>query len=432
MKTQTFKTYIGFQRKIMDLRIKISTFFHFLPLIFSGKLSPRLFWRFLKRLLYFLSKMEKNKYVKTSHGTKINLYVPAFPNKAFFHACEKVMEFKDKMPSVTALISVTSACRYNCEHCYQRLDKGKDIELDPLKKSVSWLQDHGLAFFNIEGGEPFLVYPRLKEICDHIDSRSEILINSTGDGITVERLLELKKNGNLMGIMFSLHTDTPEKLNAFMHHDQAWSNLEKGIEACHRAGVAVTFNSCLMVEDFYNGTFERVMERAKDFGGSLIQLIKPKPAGAWLGSDSIRFKPEDLAHVREKVMDYNNLAVFRNYPAIAPMIVDEDNEHFGCTAGGTDRFYINAKGDVQPCEFLNVSFGNITREPFENIYKRMRKTFHEPGNCWLCEKYSSQISKILQENQISTLPLPEDLSRQIIENLEKGDVPEFYEKVVKI
>jgi MoaA/NifB/PqqE/SkfB family radical SAM enzyme len=432
MKTQKITTYIGFRRTVMDLRIKVNTGIHFLPLLLTGKLSPRLFLRFLKRLLYFLSKMEKNKYVKTAHGTKINLYVPAYPKKAFFEACKKVMEFKDKMPSVTALISVTSACRYQCEHCYQRLDKGKDVDLEPLKKAIVYLQDHGLAFFNIEGGEPFLVYPRLKEICSLIDNRSEILINSTGDGITVERLNELKKKGNLMGIMFSLHTDTPEKLNAFMHHEQAWQNLEKGIEACHEAGVAVTFNTCLLVDDFYNGTFERVMERAKAFGGSLIQLIKPKPAGAWLGSDAVKFNPEDLNVVREKVLNYNNLRVFRDYPAIAPMIIDEDNEHFGCTAGGTDRFYINAKGDVQPCEFLNFSFGNITREPFEAIYTRMRKVFNEPGNCWLCEKYSAHVSKILKENNLTTLPLSEDLSKQLYENLEKGEIPEFYDKVVKI
>lgn len=432
MKTQRIKTYIGFRRTVMDLRIKTSTLFHFLPLLISGKLSPRLFLRFLRRLLYFLSKMEKNKYVKTAHGTKINLYVPAYPKKAFFQACKKVMEFKEKMPSVTALISITSACRYECEHCYQRLDKGKDADLEPLKKALIYLQDHGVAFFNIEGGEPFLVYPRLKEVCSLIDNRSEILINSTGDGITAERLKELKSNGNLMGIMFSLHTDTAEKLNAFMHHDQAWYNLEKGIEACHQAGVAVTFNTCLIVNDFYNGTFERVMEKAKDFGGSLIQLIKPKPAGAWLDSDSIKFKPEDLMLVREKVMNYNNMRVFKDYPAIAPMIIDEDNQHFGCTAGGTDRFYINAKGDVQPCEFLNISFGNITDEPFEDIFLRMRKVFEVPGDCWLCEKYSAQISKILKENGLTTLPLPVDLSKQIYQNLEKGNVPEFYEKVVKI
>ena len=41
MKTQKITTYIGFRRTVMDLRIKINTGFHFLPFLFTGKLSPR-------------------------------------------------------------------------------------------------------------------------------------------------------------------------------------------------------------------------------------------------------------------------------------------------------------------------------------------------------------------------------------------------------
>jgi MoaA/NifB/PqqE/SkfB family radical SAM enzyme len=104
---------------------------------------------------------------------------------------------------------------------------------------------------------------------------------------------------------------------------------------------------------------------------------------------------------------------------------------FGCTAGGTDRFYINAKGDVQPCEFLNISFGNIKEEPFENIYDRMRHEFHIPGDKWLCEEYAKDIHRIVVENDIKTFPLSVELSKQVIDNWERGKPSEFYEGVVK-
>jgi MoaA/NifB/PqqE/SkfB family radical SAM enzyme len=114
------------------------------------------------------------------------------------------------------------------------------------------------------------------------------------------------------------------------------------------------------------------------------------------------------------------------------MIIDEDQEHFGCTAGGTDRFYINAKGDVQPCEFLNISFGNIKEENFETIYNRMRKVYETPGSNWLCEKHAARIAEILKESGTGILPLPPELAREIYENLEKSPVPDFYDKVVKM
>lgn len=426
------KTYIGTDRKLLDIRIKVITFLYFLPVLFRGELGPVKFIRFARRLLYFLSKMKDNKYVRTGNGVKINLYVPAFPSPAFFQSCRKVMEFRKKMPAVTVLMSVTSACRFECKHCYQKLDKGKDADIHFLVRAAQYLQDHGMGFFNIEGGEPFLVFDRLQKLVHSIDKRSEILINSTGDGITTERLHILKKNRNLSGIMFSLHTDNPDRLNSFMGSADAWNTLEKGIEACHKAKVPVMFNSCLSRDDYYNGTFERVMEKARSSGAVLIQMIKPKPAGGWLESGADTFTGQDIALIREKFLSYNNMKDFKDFPAIAPMIIDEDREHFGCTAGGTDRFYINAKGDVQPCEFLNISFGNIATEPFEPIYERMRTTFLTPGDCWLCEKHASAIAALFREHHLSSLPLPPDLSEIIAGRLEQGNAPEFYEKVIKI
>jgi sulfatase maturation enzyme AslB (radical SAM superfamily) len=236
----------GTQKQLENIRIKLRVLAHYKLQLFRGKIKLRHFLRILKRLLYFLSKMKENKYVKIGRLTKVNLYVPFFPTKAFFTATDKVTVFGEKMPAVSVLLSVTSACRFNCQHCYQKYDKGKDVDIQVLEDVVRRLQNKGIAFFNIEGGEPFLVFDRLARICDAIDDRSEILINSTGYGMTPERLQRLRKNKNVMGVMFSLHTDSPEKLNAFMGSDDAWLSMASGVRMCHEAGIPVMFNTCLL------------------------------------------------------------------------------------------------------------------------------------------------------------------------------------------
>ena len=105
---------------------------------------------------------------------------------------------------------------------------------------------------------------------------------------------------------------------------------------------------------------------------------------------------------------------------------------FGCTAGGTDRFYVNAKGDVQPCEFLNISFGNILQEPFERIYARMREVFEVPGDTWLCERYSPEIFALYQEGGAKALPLDPVQSERIYRTWDRGSCPDFYGKVVQL
>jgi MoaA/NifB/PqqE/SkfB family radical SAM enzyme len=428
----TVKNYTGISKNLLSFKIKLYTFIYFTGQLIRGRIKPGYFFRVLKRLLFFLSYMRNNKYSKIGKRLKIHLYLPGFPSRAFYHACSKVLEFDKKMPGISVLISVTSACRYKCPHCYQKHDKGKDMDINVLIKTVKKLQDKGVAFLNIEGGEPFLVFDRLKKVCDAIDERSEILINSTGDGMTFENLSELKKNKNIIGIMFSLHTDKPEDMNRFTGVENAWENLEKGIELCHKVGLAVTFNTCLLRESFYNGTFENIMKVAKDFNGSMLQLIKPKPAGGWLESGIEDFSKEDIKHITDKVHKYNLAKSHRDYTFISPMIIEESAEVFGCTAGGTDRFYINAKGDLQACEFLNISFGNIQTDDFDVIYEKMRKVFEKPCQTWLCEKHSRQILKLKETNNLSSLPLTPEISKQIYENWDRTDFTEFYQKLKEL
>ncbi|WP_040412853.1 radical SAM protein [Desulfosporosinus sp. OT] len=419
------------QKTVLNLKLKVRIFFHYIPVLWKGDISLKRFILLLKRLLLFLSRMQHNKFVTINGKTRLGLYVPGFPSPAFYTACQKFSQFSEKMPCTTVLLSITSACPYNCNYCYQKLDKGQDVKIETLIRTVSKLQEMGIAFFNIEGGEPFLVFDRLKRVCSVIDARSEIWINSTGAGMTRERLMELNYL-NVTAIMFSLHSPDADSFNRFMGSNSAWNTMLDGVKMCHNVGLPVAFNICLMRDDFYNGTFEQIMDLVRDLKACLIQIIKPKPAGGWLEKGDIVFSPEDLAYIKTKVNQYNLQEEFSGYPAISAQIIEEDKGVFGCTAGGIDRFYINAKGDLQPCEFLNISFGNIAVDNFEDIYQKMRDCFAWGGDCYLCESCSKTIHKIYLENNLKSLPLPPELSEKIYSSWDRGRRTDLYERLEKI
>lgn len=418
---------IGPARTIFDQYIRLSVAAHFAGEVVAGRMPARAYVGFLARLQHFLSKMRANKYVTTQGSTKINLYVPAFPSPAFYKACSKVMYTGGKQPCISVLLSVTSACRFRCAHCYQRLDRGHDVPIEHLVEVVRTLDRMGVAFFNIEGGDPFLVYDRLRAVCAAVTT-GEIWVNSTGDGITRERLADLRACG-LRGIMFSLHAPDRDGLNRFMGRDDAWTLLEHGVACCHAEGIDVAFNTCQLRPAFHDGSFGKLMDVARDFGATIIQLIKPKPSGAWLGQDLEQFTDDDLAHVARIVHMYNNETAYRDHPFIAAQILDEASDAFGCTAGGTDRFYVNAKGDVQPCEFLNISFGNILDEPFEEIYARMRAVFDVPGDRWLCEACAHDVHALHTTSGARTLPLSPELTAQLVAGWDRGSSADFYQQV---
>jgi MoaA/NifB/PqqE/SkfB family radical SAM enzyme len=128
---------------------------------------------------------------------------------------------------------------------------------------------------------------------------------------------------------------------------------------------------------------------------------------------------------------YNLDKTYADFPAISAQIIEEDPDMFGCTAGGTDRIYINAKGDVQPCEFLNVSFGSIIEEDFKVIYQRMREVFEIPQTCICCEKYARDIYKLYTDNNLKQLPLPKELTKQLFNKMPRNNPTRLYEKIEK-
>lgn len=428
---QNVRNLTGAGKVIFELKLKLSVFFYFLPEVGKGELSLRRFVLLLRRLLLFLARMQHNKYVTIGGKTRIGLYVPGFPSGAFRTACRKFRQFEEKMPCTTVLVSVTSVCPYHCRHCYQKLDRGPDVDIQVLTGVVRRLQEMGIAFFNIEGGEPFFAYERLRQICAAIDDRSEIWLNSTGAGMTLERLRELKALG-VTAVMFSLHSPEPKAFNDFLGKDSAWAAMAEGVRLCHEADLAVAFNTCLLREDFYNGTFEEIMARAKEFKACYVQIIKPKPAGGWLENRELEFTASDLSFIKEKVNQYNLSQRFADYPAISAQIIEEDPLVFGCTAGGTDRFYINAKGDLQPCEFLNISFGNIGTDSWADIYQTMRGCFPWGGENYLCESCSRDIHHLYQEKGLKSLPLPPELSKRIYTSWERGRAADLYEKLERL
>ncbi|MDR3212665.1 MAG: radical SAM protein [Azoarcus sp.] len=414
-------------KRVWNLVIRLHVFFHYLPR-FIGR--PRRFLALLGRLDLLLNKLQHNKFAPIGKGLRLDLYVPSYPGKAFFKACDKFCVFDGgKSPCTGVLLSVTNACPYACEHCYQRFDTGRDVDIALLTDTAKRLQAMGVCFFNIEGGEPFVRYERLKALCAAIDcNTAEIWVNSTGHGMTAEKLRELRPTA----VMFSLHSADPETFNGFMGRPHAWKMLMTGIAHCKECGIPFAFNACLMEEAFFNREFERVMALAKDLGACLVQIIKPKPAGAWLAANTeSMFSERGVETAIAKVNLYNLARSHRAYPPVSAQILEEAPDVFGCTAGGTDRFYINAKGDVQPCEFLNISFGNIAEEDFGEIYARMRKTFRHPGTCMLCEKAADHIHKLRAQYNLERLPLPPELSREVHENWDKGARTALYEKTEK-
>jgi len=388
--------------------------------------SPAAFLRFLVRALRLLLVFRDNKPVRVPGGWKIDLYLPAYPSRAFFSALESKLLVSPPLP-LTVVFSTTKACSYKCAHCYQRKDSGEDLPEELLLKTAREMQDLGVAMFDIEGGEPLLRLPRLLDLLRALDDRSELWLNTTGAGLNPEIIAQLKA-ARLFGVMISIHSPDTATHDALTGIPGSFETACAAARACRKAGLVTAVNSVLSEQEITGGRLAQLMDLTRELDADFVQLIHPKPAGMWLGRrENMQRDPAVIAYIRRLHRQYNTST--DGHPCLVSQVLEEAPGRLGCTSGAVDRFYLNACGEVQPCEFLNLSFGNVREEPFKAILERMRSYFRVPCSDWLCCTQSAEIDRLFHEHNLARTPLPWAVTKTLVEKWDRGAPTPLYKKL---
>ena len=95
------------------------------------------------------------------------------------------------------------------------------------------------------------------------------------------------------------------------------------------------------------------------------------------GRQVFRFATNVVSDVIEDVLEKAELTI-EDVDLIVPhqanrRIVETSAKKLGISI---DRFYLNHEGEVQPCEFINVSFGNVRDMPFKEIFREKSNAKH--------------------------------------------------------
>ena len=99
----------------------------------------------------------------------------------------------------------------------------------------------------------------------------------------------------------------------------------------------------------------------------------------------------------------------------------EGKEHFGCAAGHK-MIYVDSCGDIRPCVFLPVSFGNVREKSVRDIYDEMRRKFPTENRCLVNANY-----RLVQENYHDHLPLSEEETLKMMEKIKFAPMAKFFQ-----
>jgi MoaA/NifB/PqqE/SkfB family radical SAM enzyme len=359
---------------------------------------------FLQRKKYplFLTNPFKNEFLKTiklrrslkllkfiKFNGKIfsSLVVPSYPSKAFDNMVANgglnftLAGTKYKHQIDSAFLAITPNCNLKCKHCYEQynINQKNSLTIANWKNVIEKLQAYGTSVIILTGGEPMLDFDKMIELLKHGNKNlSDFHIHASGFGATIEKAKELKQAG-LTAAAVGFDDVNPDRHDSLRGYTGSFEIALNALKCFNEAGVFTYINTCATKEFIRSGDLWKFYELMKNVNVSAIQLLEPRPYGGFFDENGdVLLTDSDRKILTEFFIEGNSNKRYRDFPLIYYVAYIEAPERMGCTMGGLSHFYIDSLGNVNPCVFMPVSFGNIMDEDFEKIYSRMRDSIPKP------------------------------------------------------
>ncbi len=265
----------------------------------------------------------------------------------------------------TASISVESGCNAACDHCSadhmmeetSRLDD--QLTLEEYQRAIDGFLRAGAVSVNLTGGEPMLnpdVYDIIRMVPAH---RGVVNIQTNGMRLADEANVQKLKDAGVYIVMISLHSHRPEVHDALLNVPGCYDAVMQAIENCHNHDIPVILNCTMTHQKVLDGTLWEMVRLARDKDVT-VNFVQPCTTGKWEENGDVRMTTEDYAEF-DKAMKL-------------PWVVWEGKSNYkenGCRPG-LERMYMSASGDVVPCAFIHLNFGNVKKEAINTIWARMQ------------------------------------------------------------
>lgn len=275
---------------------------------------------------------------------------------------------------LVATLAITSKCPLACYHCSEGYKSNYELPLPVVLATIAQIVETGCPAIALTGGEPFL-RKELLEIIDRIPLSVMTVIYTSGLGLDRDLAAELGRRRNLV-VCFSIDHPDPEEHDRRRGRKGSHQAALQGIELLGKGKVELHVSTIADRSLVQSGRLHEFARELWKRGVTCVQFFQPRPVGRLDYGLELFLSPEDerkLAATVEAIQQDPSAPLVLSYPAL------ESGEALGC-CGGYARVYIDSHGHVCPCDFLPLSFGNLTQEPFAAIWKRMRGFYDRPGS----------------------------------------------------
>jgi MoaA/NifB/PqqE/SkfB family radical SAM enzyme len=342
---------------------------------------------------FLLEYLRKFRPIKVGDNLILHSHLPPVNSKAYARFIEEHLLAKTEGPS-HAQIALTNACPQNCIYCYNKSRKGSVMDTGTIMEVIRDLKEMGVFWLGFTGGEPLLQNDIVK-ITESVGDDCAIKLFTTGCTLSPQRARDLRDAG-LYSVSVSLDHWQAEEHDKVRRYPGAFQTALKAVEIFQDVGGIHVGVSAVLSKD---------MIRKNQVEEFLEFLIGLEIHEAWLSEckPSVEdFWSEDLVVTEQERQGL--VALQDRYNREGRITVNylghfEGREHFGCNAGHK-MVYVDPFGEVSPCVFIPMTFGNVREDSIKALFPEMKQSFPSQDSCFINKNYG-----VIQKHITGTAPL---------------------------
>ncbi len=363
------------------------------------------------KTIHLLERVKMTKAIQVGSRYHFSLLEPRWPSQPYEHMIARgglnlgAAGTPLKRQIDLAILAVTRVCSYGCAHCYERFNLGREEAIPAARWSgvIRELQGVGVSVVALSGGEPLDAFDRTLGLLEAADKeRSDFHLFTAGAGATPERVRALVDAG-LAAAAVGLDDFDAGRHDRLRGRAGAHDAALRAIDLFGAAGILTYANVCLRSELVRDGGLWQLLELLRGRGVAAMQLLEPRACGGFASGVSSLLGPGDRDVVSAFFEQTHRDRRCGAHPVVYYPAHAERGDNLGCLMGGLSHLYVDSLGNVEPCVFVPVAFGNVTQESFGDILLRMRAATPRPvrGRC-----PSLQLSESVGFQPAQRLPIP--------------------------
>jgi len=277
-------------------------------------------------------------------------------------------------------ISLTDRCQCRCKHCFAVTEVDSELLKKELSTAevISLLDDISRAG-GIEvcfsGGEPLLRSDILL-LVNHAHKIGLVTRLITNGVLLNEQVIKDLKQAGLNWCSISIDSPKPQIHDEFRGYTGCFEKAINGLRMLVKHQIPCSIITVARKDLIYSGGLEEIVNLGQDLGVTVVRINFPVPIG--------RFKDQ-----QEQVLSFEEREKVRKLLRCGIVSMESPREGTKCTAAVT-KINVLPNGDITPCVFVPLSYGNIRQRKLIEIWRDMEdyiRRYKEKGQCPMCDPF---------------------------------------------